>query len=92
VADAEPAAKYVPQSSSPNNSPRQHSWPKCFYHDDDPGARRAKVGDYIDFVVFRAREFEPSIQREWIEGLRFLEGRARSNLANRSALPLKPIA
>jgi hypothetical protein len=28
--------------------------------DDEPGANEAKVGDYIDFVVFAAREFEPS--------------------------------
>src|SRR6266478_2486258 len=41
--------------------------------DDEPGANEAKVADYIDFVVFSAREFEPSMQREWIEGLAFLD-------------------
>jgi len=42
--------------------------------DDDPGANDAKVGDYIDFVVFSAQEFEPSLQREWIDGLAYLDG------------------
>jgi len=41
--------------------------------DDDPGANYAKVGDYIDFVIFSAQEFEPSLQREWTEGLAFLD-------------------
>lgn len=41
--------------------------------DDQPGAREARVGDYIDFVVFSAQEFEPSLQRAWIDGLALLE-------------------
>lgn len=32
--------------------------------DDEPGAKEAKVGDYIDFVVFSAQEFKPSLGRE----------------------------
>ncbi|HEX5410863.1 MAG TPA: gluconate 2-dehydrogenase subunit 3 family protein [Terriglobia bacterium] len=37
--------------------------------DDQPGAKEAKVADYIDFVVFSAAEFEPKLQKEWIDGL-----------------------
>jgi hypothetical protein len=45
--------------------------------DDDPGANDAKVGDYIDFVVFSAQEFEPSLQREWIAGLAYLDSESQ---------------
>ena len=41
--------------------------------DDKPGAKEAQVANYIDFVVFSAAEFEPSLQREWNEGLAWLE-------------------
>jgi gluconate 2-dehydrogenase gamma chain len=50
--------------------------------DDDPGASDAKVGDYIDFVVFSAQEFEPSLQREWIEGLAFLDRESQKQFGN----------
>jgi len=41
--------------------------------DDKPGAKEAKVADYVDFVVFSARELEPSLQGEWTDGLVFLD-------------------
>jgi len=41
--------------------------------DDAPGAKEAQVANYIDFVVFSAAEFEPLLQRKWIEGLAFVE-------------------
>lgn len=41
--------------------------------DDEPGAKEAQVGRYIDFVVLSAREFEPSLQQEWREGVAFLD-------------------
>lgn len=41
--------------------------------DDKPGAKDARVADYIDFVVFSAAEHEPSLQREWSEGLALLD-------------------
>ena len=41
--------------------------------DDEPGAKEAKVADFIDFVVFSAAEFEPSLQKQWIDGLALLE-------------------
>ena len=37
--------------------------------DEKPGAKEAKVANYIDFVVYSASEFEPSLQKQWIEGL-----------------------
>lgn len=37
--------------------------------DDKPGAKEAKVANYIDFIVYSASEFEPSLQKEWIDGL-----------------------
>jgi hypothetical protein len=41
--------------------------------DDVQGAKEAQVANYIDFVVFSAAEFEPLLQRKWIDGLAFLE-------------------
>jgi hypothetical protein len=41
--------------------------------DDKPGARDARVADYIDFVVFSAADFEPSMQTEWKQGLALLD-------------------
>jgi Gluconate 2-dehydrogenase subunit 3 len=37
--------------------------------DEEPGAKDAKVANYIDFVVYSASEFEPSLQTQWIDGL-----------------------
>ena len=41
--------------------------------DDQPGAKEAQVANYIDFVVSSAREFQPSLQKEWRDGLAYLE-------------------
>jgi len=41
--------------------------------DDAPGAKEAQVANYIDFVVFSAAEFEPLLQKKWIDGLAYLE-------------------
>lgn len=45
--------------------------------DDTPGAREARVAEYIDFVVFSAAEFKPSLQREWKQGLEVLDNLSR---------------
>lgn len=42
--------------------------------DDKPGAKDARVADYIDFLVFSAAEFEPGMQTDWKAGLALLEG------------------
>jgi hypothetical protein len=41
--------------------------------DDKPGAKDARVADYIDFLVFSAAEFEPSMQKDWADGLTLLD-------------------
>jgi len=46
--------------------------------DDTPGAREARVAQYIDFVVFSAAEFKPSLQREWKQGLDVLDHLSRN--------------
>ena len=76
--DAEAAAKYVPQFFKPEQFATVKLLAEMILPtDDEPGANEAKVGDYIDFVVFSAREFEPSMQREWIEGLTFLDSESQ---------------
>jgi gluconate 2-dehydrogenase gamma chain len=49
--------------------------------DDAPGAKEAQVANYIDFVVFSAAEFKPSLQREWLAGLDFLDCESRAQFA-----------
>lgn len=41
--------------------------------DDQPGAREARVAEYIDFVVFSAAEFRPELQKEWTTGVALLD-------------------
>jgi gluconate 2-dehydrogenase gamma chain len=41
--------------------------------DEKPGAKDARVADYIDFLVFSSAEFEPAMQTEWKDGLALLE-------------------
>jgi len=41
--------------------------------DDQPGAREARVAEYIDFVVHSAAEFKPELQKEWTTGLALLD-------------------
>ena len=49
--------------------------------DDQPGAKEAQVANYIDFVVFSAREFQPSLQQEWLAGLGFLDRESHQRFA-----------
>jgi gluconate 2-dehydrogenase gamma chain len=77
-ADAEAASKYVPQFFKPVQFATVKLLAEMILPtDDDPGANEARVADYIDFVVFSARESEPSMQREWIDGLIFLDGESQ---------------
>jgi len=74
-AEAEATTKYVPQFFKPEQFATVKLLAEMILPTDgEPGANEAKVADYIDFVVFSAREFEPAMQREWIEGLTFLDG------------------
>jgi hypothetical protein len=46
--------------------------------DEKPGAREARVASYIDFITFASAEFQPGLQREWIEGLSLLDALSHS--------------
>jgi gluconate 2-dehydrogenase gamma chain len=73
-ADAEVAAPYIPKFFKSEQFETVKLLAEMILPtDDEPGANEAKVGDYIDFVVFSAQEFEPSLQREWIDGLSLLD-------------------
>ena len=77
-AEAEVATSYAPKFFKPEQFVTVKLLAEMILPaDDDPGATDAKVGDYIDFVVFSAQEFEPSLQREWIEGLAFLDSESQ---------------
>ena len=41
--------------------------------DDTPGAKEARVADYIDFIVSSAAEFQPRLQKQWTDGLILLD-------------------
>ncbi len=70
----ESAAPYVPQFFKPGEFKTVELLAQMIIPaDDKPGAKEAKVANYIDFVVFSAREFEPSLQREWMDGLVVLD-------------------
>src|SRR5437899_3194101 len=76
--ELERAAAYVPQFFNPGDFKTVELLVEMILPTDDkPGAKEAKVADYIDFVVFSAREFEPSLQREWRDGLVFLDRESR---------------
>ena len=73
-AEAEPAVPYTPQFFSAEEFETvQILTALVIPTDDTPGAKEARVADYIDFVVFSAAEFEPALQKEWIDGLKFVE-------------------
>jgi len=72
-AEAESTTPYVPQFFKSGDFKTLEILTEMIIPaDDKPGAKEAKVANYIDFVVFSAREFEPSLQREWMDGLALL--------------------
>jgi hypothetical protein len=72
--EAEPAAAYTPQFFNPDEFQTVEVLTAMIIpSDESPGAKEAQVANYIDFVVFSAAEFRPSLQKEWSEGLDFLE-------------------
>jgi len=56
--------------------------------DSKPGAKEARVADFIDFTVFSAAEFRPSLQKDWSDGLAWLDGES----ANRYGHPFREIS
>lgn len=70
----EPAAPYAPQFFQPAEFLTVGLLTEMILPSDGtPGAREARVAEYIDFVVYSAAEFQPSLQREWREGLAYLD-------------------
>jgi len=51
--------------------------------DGAPGAKEARVADYIDWVVFSAAEFEPALERQWRDGLAYLDRESERRFAKR---------
>ena len=71
---AEPAKSYVPQFFKPEEFETIEFLTEMIIPTDDkPGAKEAQVASYIDFVVFSAAEYEPSLQKDWIKGLAWLD-------------------
>jgi hypothetical protein len=74
IQEPEPVAKYFPQFFNPDEFRTVEILAAMIIPTDDaPGAKEAQVANYIDFVVFSAAEFEPLLQKKWIDGLAFLE-------------------
>jgi hypothetical protein len=73
-ADLERAAPYVPQFFKADEFKTVKLLTELIIPtDDQPGAKEAQVGEYIDFVVFSSGELLPSLQREWRDGLILLD-------------------
>jgi hypothetical protein len=69
-----PAAPYVPQFFNSQEFLNIEILTEMIIpRDDKPGAKDARVADFIDFLVFSAAEFEPAMQTEWKDGLTLLE-------------------
>jgi hypothetical protein len=74
IAEEAPSAPYMPQFFKPEEFSNLEILTEMIIPEDDkPGAKAARVADYIDFVVFSAAEFEPALQKEWAEGLVMLD-------------------
>jgi hypothetical protein len=79
--EAEHAAAYTPQFFSPDEFHTVEILTAMIIPTDEtPGAKEAQTANYIDFVVFSAAELQPSLQREWIDGLDFLERKSQRRL------------
>jgi hypothetical protein len=73
-AEEAPTAPYTPKFFKPEEFSNLEILTEMIIPEDDkPGAKAARVADYIDFVVFSAAEFEPGMQKEWAEGLAMLD-------------------
>jgi gluconate 2-dehydrogenase gamma chain len=72
--EAEATAAYAPQFFKPEEFQTVEILTAMIIPTDEaPGAKEARVADYIDFVIFSAAEFRPSLQKDWVDGLDYLE-------------------
>jgi Gluconate 2-dehydrogenase subunit 3 len=56
--------------------------------DDTPGAREARVAEFIDFVVFSAAEYAPEMQTSWRKAISWLGSRNFDSLSHAEQLAL----
>jgi len=85
--DEESAKLYVPQFFKPPQFRAVEVLAEMILPtDDQPGAKKALVGNYIDFVVFSAREFEPSLQQAWLDGLAYVDRESKKRFGKPFAL------
>jgi len=80
--DTTASSSYVPQFFKPEEFRTVEILTEMMIPTDDtPGAKEAQVANYIDFVVFSAAEFKPSLQRKWLTGLELLDRESRVQFA-----------
>ena len=69
---------YVPQFFKPDEYRTVEALTEIIIPTDDkPGAKEAEAARFIDFLVFSAAEFRPSMQKEWTAGLATLDRLSR---------------
>lgn len=80
VPAAEQATPYTPQFFRPDEFRTVELLTETIIPTDDtPGAKEARVADYIDFVVFSAAEYLPGLQKRWTEGFSSLDQASRKS-------------
>jgi gluconate 2-dehydrogenase gamma chain len=83
-AQAEATAAYAPQFFKPEEFQTVEILTAMIIPTDEaPGAKEARVADYIDFVIFSAAELRPSLQKDWVDGLGYLERESQRRFGKR---------
>jgi gluconate 2-dehydrogenase subunit 3-like protein len=76
--ESRPDTPYAPQFFKPDEYRTVEALTEIIIPTDDkPGAKEAEVARFIDFLVFSAAEFRPSMQKEWASGLGTLDRLSR---------------
>ncbi len=77
---SEQATPYTPQFFRPDEFRTVEMLTQMIIPTDDtPGAKEARVANYIDFVVFSSAEHLPGLQKRWTEGLSSLDQASRKS-------------
>jgi gluconate 2-dehydrogenase subunit 3-like protein len=77
-----PSTPYAPQFFKPDEYRTVEALTEIIIPtDDQPGAKEAEVARFIDFLVFSAAEFRPSMQKEWTAGLATLDRLSRGKFS-----------
>jgi hypothetical protein len=89
--DEKPETPYVPQFFKGDQFKTVETLTEMILPtDDQPGAKEAQVANYIDFIVASAKEFEPSLQQEWREGLAYLDRESRKRFGKTFRVASEP--